>query len=162
MRYTVANIDDLEAVPGPDSLTWRPVRGHFDVRAFGCNAYTAANPGEDVVEPHDEAGDPGHEELYFVHSGRARFTLDGEEHEAGPGTYVCVRDPSVHRHAVALEPGTIVLSFGGPPVFEPSGWEWSFRAEPLMESDPDAARAILEEGARERPDSASIVYGLAR
>ena len=162
MRYALARLEDLESIPGPGSLTWRPVRGHFDVRAFGCNAYTAAKAGDDVVEPHDEAGDPGHEELYFVHSGRARFTLDGEEFEAGPGTYVFVRDPRVHRHAVALEAGTTVLAFGGPPTFEPSGWEWAFRAAPLVASDPDRARAILEEGARERPESASIQYALAR
>src|SRR5918999_2944540 len=161
MRYAVARLDELEAIPGPGSLTWRPVRAHFDLRAFGCNAYTAAAAGEDVVEPHDEAADPGHEELYFVHAGRARFTLDGEALEAGPGTYVFVRDPAVHRHAVALEAGTTVLSFGGPPTFEPSGWEWSFRAEPLVEADPAQARAILEAGARARPDSASIPYGPA-
>jgi tetratricopeptide (TPR) repeat protein len=162
MRYAVARLEDLESIPGPGSLTWHPVRAHFDLRAFGCNAYTAAAAGEDVVEPHDEAGDPGHEELYFVHAGRARFSLDGEDIEAGPGTYVFVRDPAVHRHAVALEAGTTVLSFGAPPTFEPSGWEWSFRAEPLVESDPARARAILEEGARTRPDSASIQYALAR
>jgi hypothetical protein len=162
VRYAVTRLDDLEAIPGPGSLTWRPVRAHFDVRAFGCNAYTAATAGEDVVEPHDEAGDPGHEELYFVHAGRARFTLDGDEFEAGPGTYVFVRDPTVHRHAVALDAGTTVLSFGGPPTFEPSGWEWSFRAEPLLDTDPAQARAILEDGARERPDSASIQYAIAR
>jgi hypothetical protein len=162
VRYKVTRLEDLEAIPGPGSLTWRPVRAHFDLRAFGCNAYTASTAGEDVVEPHDEAGDPGHEELYFVHAGRARFTLDGDEFEAGQGMYVFVRDPTVHRHAVALEPGTTVLSFGGPPTFEPSGWEWSFRAEPLVETDPARARAILEDGARERPGSASIRYALAR
>jgi AraC-like protein len=162
VRYAVARLEELESIPGPGSLTWRPVRAHFDLRAFGCNAYTAAAAGEDVVEPHDEAGDPGHEELYFVHAGRARFSLDGEELEAGAGTYVFVRDPSVHRHAVALERGTTVLSFGGPPTFEPSAWEWSFRAEPLMETDPARARAVLEDGARERPDSPSIQYSFAR
>lgn len=162
MRYAVARLEDLESIPGPGSLTWHPVRAHFDLRAFGCNAYTAAAAGEDVVEPHDEAGDPGHEELYFVHAGSARFSLDGEDIDAGPGTYVFVRDPAVHRHAVALEAGTTVLSFGAPPTFEPSGWEWSFRAEPLVESDPARARAILEEGARTRPGSASIQYALAR
>jgi hypothetical protein len=162
MRFAVARLEDLDSIPGPGSLTWRPVRAHFDVRAFGCNAYTASAAGEDVVEPHAEAGDPGHEELYFVHAGSARFTLDGEEFDAGAGAYVFVRDPAVHRHAVALEPGTTVLSFGAPPTFRPSGWEWSFRAEPLSETDPAQARAILEEGARERPDSASIQYSLAR
>ena len=162
MRYAVCRLDELESIPGPGSLTWRPVRAHFDIRAFGCNAYTAAAAGEDVVEPHDEAGDPGHEELYFVHAGRARFSLDGEELEAGAGTYVFVREPAVHRHAVALEPGTTVLSFGGPPMFQPSGWEWSFRAEPLMETDPDRARAILEEGLGVQPDSASLHWARAR
>jgi hypothetical protein len=162
MRYAVARLEDLESIPGPGSLTWHPVRAHFDLRAFGCNAYTASAAGEDVVEPHDEAGDPGHEELYFVHAGRARFSLDGEDIEAGPGTYVFVRDPTVHRHAVALEAGTTVLSFGAPPTFEPSGWEWSFRAESLVESDPARARAILEDGSRARPDSASIQIALAR
>ena len=162
VRYAVARLDELQALPGPGSLTWRPVRGHFDVRAFGCNAYTASAAGDDVVEPHDEAGDPGHEELYFVHTGCARFTLDGETFEAGPGTYVFVRDPRVHRSATALEAGTTVLAFGGPPTFEPSGWEWAFRAEPLMRSEPDRARAILEEGERARPDSASVQYAFAR
>ena len=162
MRYAVARLEDLESIPGPGTLTWRPVRAHFELRAFGCNAYTASAAGEDVVEPHDEAGDPGHEELYFVHAGRARFSLDGEEFEVGPGTYVFVRDHAVHRHAVALEAGTTVLSFGGPPTFEPSGWEGSFRAERFAETDHARARAILEDGARERPDSASIQYSLAR
>ncbi len=162
MRYAVARLDELESIPGPGTLTWRPVRAHFDIRAFGCNAYTAGAAGEDVVEPHDEATDPGHEELYFVHAGRARFTLDGDELEAGAGTYVFVRDPSVYRHAVALEPGTTVLSFGAPPAFEPSAWEWSFRAEPLMETDPERARAVLEDGLRARPESAGIEYALAR
>jgi hypothetical protein len=162
MRFSVARIEDLESIPGPGSLSWRPVRAHFDIRAFGCNAYTADAAGADVVEPHDEAGDPGHEELYFVHAGRARFVLDGEELEAGPGTYVFVRDPTVHRYAVALEAGTTVLSFGAPATFAPSGWEWSFRAGAVMDSDPARARAILEDGARERPDSASVQIALAR
>jgi hypothetical protein len=65
------------------------------VRAFGTNAYTATEPGVDVVEPHDE--DPGlaHEELYFVHRGSARFTLDGESFDAPAGTYVRVTESRV-------------------------------------------------------------------
>ena len=45
MSYGVAHIDDLETFPieGQEGLTWRPVRRHFDIRAFGVNAYTAAN-----------------------------------------------------------------------------------------------------------------------
>ena len=163
-RYETAHLDELESIPGPATLTWRPVRARFDIRAFGCNAYTAGQDGDDVVEPHDEAdprNPPGHQELYFVHRGRAEFTIDGETFEAPAGTYVWLPDPAAHRHAVAREPGTTVLSFGGPPGFEPSGWEWSFRAKPLIETDPARAREILEDGIARRPDNAGVRYWLA-
>ena len=45
--------------------------------------------------------------------GTARFTLDSDTFTAPAGTYVFVREPEVHRHAVAEEAGTTVLSFGG-------------------------------------------------
>jgi quercetin dioxygenase-like cupin family protein len=80
----------------------------------------AREAGEHVVEPHSEQDQV---ELYFVHRGSARFTLDGETFEAPAGTYVYLDEPSVRREAVALEAGTTVLSFGGPPVFAPSEWE---------------------------------------
>src|SRR4051812_46594988 len=110
-RYAVAHLDEIEALPGPGTLTWRPVRATLGIRAFGTNAYTAAQTGEDVVEPHTESAELAHEELYFVARGRATFRLDDEEIDAPTGTYVFVRDPAVHRHAVAAEPGTTVLSF---------------------------------------------------
>ncbi len=159
--HQVAHLDDLQSIPGPGSLTWRPVRAHFDLRAFGCNAYTAASAGDDVVEPHDEDADTGHQELYFVARGTAEFTIDGDGFEAPSGTYVFVPDPLSHRHAVAREAGTTVLSFGGPPVFEPSPWEWTFRAAPLIESDPGAAREILEDGLARHPQSPGIRMRLA-
>jgi quercetin dioxygenase-like cupin family protein len=157
----IIHLDQIEAVPGPGSLTWRPVRLTLGVRAFGCNAYTAGAAGEDVVEPHTEDPKLAHQELYFVARGRATFTIDGETHDAPAGTYVFIPDPGSHRHAVAEEAGTTVLSFGGPPTFEPSAWEWTFRAGPLMRSDPERARAILAEGLEVHPGSASIQYGVA-
>jgi tetratricopeptide (TPR) repeat protein len=156
----ILSISEIEAVQGPDTLTWHPVRRTLDVRAFGCNAYTAAQAGADVVEPHTEKAS-GHDELYFVHSGRARFTIDGAVHEAAAGTYVHIPDPQSHRHATALEAGTTVLSFGGPPVFEPSAWEWSFASTPLLRSDPAAARRLLAEGLERHPDAAALRYNLA-
>jgi hypothetical protein len=161
--WRAVHLDEIPAVPGPGSLTWRPVRRTLGLRAFGTNAYTAAEAGQDVVEPHDEDADLGHEELYFVAAGRATFFLDGEEVDAPAGTYVFVPDTATHRHAVAAEPATTVLSFGGPAVFEPSAWEWWFEAEPLLDSDPQRARAILDEGLREHPQSPGIrFFGLAR
>jgi uncharacterized Zn-binding protein involved in type VI secretion len=157
MSHRVVHLDELEAIPGPGSLTWHPVRAHLGIRAFGTNAYTAAKAGDDVVEPHQEAA---HEELYFVARGRATFTIDGDTFDAPAGTYVFLPDPESHRHAVAAEAGTTVLSFGGPPTFEPSAWEWSFRAA-ARHDDPDAARAILAEGFERHPDSPSLLYELA-
>jgi Cupin domain len=130
------------------------------VEAFGTNAYTAEEAGVDVVEPHTENPELGHQELYFVASGRARFILDGEEHDAPAGTYVFVPDTATHRHAIAEEPGTTVLSFGGPPVFKPSAWEWTFRASQLKKTDPAAARKLIEEGFEAWPTSPSLFWEL--
>jgi tetratricopeptide (TPR) repeat protein len=145
-------------VPGPGTLTWRPVRLTLGIEAFGTNAYTAEEAGVDVVEPHTESPELGHQELYFVASGRAKFILDGEEHDAPAGTYVFVPDTATHRHAIAQEAGTTVLSFGGPPAFKPSAWEWTFRASHLKKTDPDGARKLLEEGLEAWPESPSILY----
>jgi quercetin dioxygenase-like cupin family protein len=157
----IVHLDQLEAIPGPGSLTWHPVRLTLGVRAFGCNAYTAGEAGQDVVEPHTEDPDLAHQELYFVAAGRATFTIDGSSHDAPAGTYVFIPDPASHRHAVAVEAGTTVLSFGGPPTFEPSAWEWAFRAGPLIRSDPARAREVLAEGLDVHPESPTLHYNLA-
>jgi hypothetical protein len=156
------HLDELEAIPGPGTLTWHPVRAQLGIGAFGCNAYSAAKVGDDVVEPHVESPDYGHEELYFVFRGRATFRLDDETIDAPAGTYVFVPDTATHRHAVAAEPDTTVLSFGGPPAFTPSPWEWYYRADPYIESDPQRAREIVEDGLREHPDSPGLRIYLAR
>ena len=128
---------------------------------MGVSAYSAREPGETVVKPHDEASDGrGHEELYVVISGRARFTLEGEEVDAGPATLVLVR-PGTHREAVATEPGTLVLAVGGPPTFEPAGSEWLELARPYFESDPERAAALLDRGIDEIPGSAAVPFGRA-
>lgn len=135
----VMQLDDFDRIKGPATLTWLPVRHTLGIRAFGTNAYVAASAGDDVVEPHDELPEPGedpaaaHQELYFVARGHATFTIDGTDHDAPAGTYVFIPDPASKRHAVALEAGTTVLSFGGPPTFEPSAWEseWLAGAERL-------------------------------
>ncbi|MBV9810417.1 MAG: AraC family ligand binding domain-containing protein [Solirubrobacterales bacterium] len=157
----IVHLDQLEAIPGPGSLTWRPVRLTLGIRAFGCNAYTAAEAGQDVVEPHIEDPKLAHQELYFVAAGRARFTIDGESYDSPAGTYVFVPDPASHRRAVAVDPGTTVLSFGGPPTFQPSAWEWAFRAGGLIRSDPARAREIMHDGLEIHPESASLYYNLA-
>ena len=137
------------------------MRLSLGIEAFGTNAYVAPEAGVDVVEPHTEDPELGHQELYFVARGRARFLLDGEPHDCPAGTYVFVPDTATHRHAIAEEPGTTVLSFGGPPGFSPSAWEWSFRAAALKTTDPDGARKLLEQGLAAWPDSPRLHYELA-
>jgi len=157
--HVVLTLDEIEALPGPDTLTWRPVRATLGLRAFGTNAYTAEEPGVDVVEPHTEDPKLAHEELYFVHRGTATFTIDGDTFDAPAGTYVFVPDPSSHRHAVAAEAGTTVLSFGGPATFEPSPWEWTFRAAALrQDGDVAGSRELLDEAAVKFPGSAAVTY----
>ena len=92
MSDDVARIDELERYPieGQDGLTWLPVRRHFGIQSFGVNAYTAEEAGQRLVEEHREE-ENGHEELYVVVSGHARFVLDGEPYDA-PAIRQIIRD----------------------------------------------------------------------
>jgi tetratricopeptide (TPR) repeat protein len=159
----VATFDELEAIPVAEGLVWHPVRRHFDIRGFGVNAYTSEAVGRQVVEEHDERS-LGHEEVYIVVRGRARFTLDGEDVDAPVGTIVFLRDPAVNRVAVAEEEGTLVLAVGGAPgkPFEVSAWESFFAAIPFTRAERwDEAIEMLEEGLREKPGHPAVLYNLA-
>jgi len=163
-NFRVLRLDDVENIPGPGSLMWKPIRFELGVRAFGCNAYSADEAGRDLIEPHtEETEDPSlaHEELYFVARGAATFKVDDETIEAEAGTYVFVPNPASKREAIAKEAGSVVLAFGGPSTYMPSAWEWSWRAGHLMRKDPAAAREVINEGRSEHPQSAAILYSLA-
>jgi uncharacterized cupin superfamily protein len=157
----VLKLDEVEGVPVFGTLVWKPVRKTLGLTAFGINAYTAANAGDEVVEDHTEEPS-GHEELYAVVAGRATFTVDGEEVDAPAGTLVFLDDPKQRRHAVAQEAGTTVLAIGGRPgAHEISAWEYIFPSLPARNAeDWDAARTILEDAIAEN-DHPSIHYHLA-
>jgi tetratricopeptide (TPR) repeat protein len=159
---THIHLDELDRIELDDGFEWRPVRRRFDIRAFGVNAYAPGASGQ-VVEEHSESA-LGHEEIYLVLRGRARFTVDGNEHEVGPGELVFVQDPSLRRGAVALTDDTIVLALGGKPgaAHEPSAWETMFAAVPAAREGrwTDAIR-MHEEALAEQPGSAPLLYNLA-
>jgi hypothetical protein len=157
--YEVATLDELKRVPVMHGLEWRPVRRRFGIGAFGINAYTAAKPGDWVVEEHDETA-LEHQELYIVVRGHATFTLNGEEVDAPTGTIVFLEDPSVKRLAVAVEEGTTVLAVGAKPgvAFTPSVWEWVFEG---YATTPDEAIAIVQSGIGELGEHPAFHYHLA-
>lgn len=157
----IGDVPPLAVVNG--TLQWRPLRRRLGVRAFGINAYTATNAGDEVVEEHTETH-LGHEEIYLVLTGRATFTVDGETSDVPAGSLVYLADPALKRHAVAAEPNTTVLAIGGKPgeAFTPSAWEHYFAADAVAKGgDPDAAYEMLMTGLAEHPGNTSILYNAA-
>ena len=177
--WQTLRLDELEPIRAA-GVNWKPLRRTLGIEAFGTNAYVAG-PGEDVIEAHSESV-LGHEEVYVVLSGRARFTLDDEEHDAPAGTIVHLADPAVRRYARAEEPNTVVLAIGGKPgeAYTPSAWEWYFEAERFRpgvgddqkldawlvdQGEPatgaDAALALLDEALERFPDHVGVLFSIA-
>jgi tetratricopeptide (TPR) repeat protein len=161
--FETAHVSELDAIGGPGSLVWRPVRRRFGIGAFGVNAYTAETAGQDIVEDHTEAT-YRHEELYFVANGHVTFAVAGEEIDAPAGTFVFIRDPDVRRGAVAREAGSTILAIGGRPgePFKESGWEYSFAAQPYVDAgDYDKAVEVASEALDRHSDDPGLLYNVA-
>jgi tetratricopeptide (TPR) repeat protein len=144
---------------------YRPIRKPLGITAFAANAYTGEQPGDLVIEPHDElgAGSGHHEELYVVMTGEAEFELDGETQPAPAGTLVFVR-PEQRRSAKARAADTTILVIGGKPgaAGPPSPFEHWYFATPAYEAgDFERAYEIAAEGLEPYPDNASLHYNLA-
>jgi tetratricopeptide (TPR) repeat protein len=142
------------------------LRRPLAISAFGINAYWAEQAGDELIEEHDELGSGagGHEEVYVVIGGAARFTVASEEFDAPPGTVVFVRDAAARRAAIATEANTTALAVGGVPgrPYEISPWEWVAEAIPAWQSgDYPTARRLIEDGLREHPENPSLLYDLA-
>jgi hypothetical protein len=157
----ILHLDEIEPIP-VGGVGYRLVRRALGIRAFGVNAFTA-DAGAELIEEHDEVGmNAGrHEELYVVISGRARFTIDGADHEATAGTFVFLPDPASRRSAVALEDGTSAIAVGGRvgEPYEVSPWETSSAAGALAAAgDPGAAADLMAEGPADHP---GVLYNLA-
>jgi hypothetical protein len=144
-HYYVRRLDELPSVPDPEpgDPDGRPVRHYFGIESFGVNAFVATVGDEEIVVEHDEVSGnaQGHQELYYLARGRARFSLDGDELDIDEGTFVACPDPTVRRGAVALEPGTVVLAIGAPAgrAFAPTPWErkWTPRVRPAADEPLD-------------------------
>jgi tetratricopeptide (TPR) repeat protein len=161
--YAVANLDEIAEI-SDGRCPSRPVRHHFGILSFGVNAWTGRNAGDRIINEHDEAEEEdGHEELYLVQSGRARFELDGDHIEAAAGAFVFVR-PGVKRTAFAEEPETTIIALGGTPgkAYEPDGWEIWAPLNPLYKAGEygEAADRGLEL-AEAHPEYPGLLYNVA-
>ena len=159
-EYAVARLEDIDEITDGRE-PWRPLRHHFGITSFGVNAWTGRVAGDRIINEHDEEGED--EELYFVHSGRARFELDGERVDAPAGTFVFAR-PSVKRTAFAEEPGTTILAVGATPgqVYTPTGWElWAPVGRLYQEGRYDEAADQARDLAAAHPQYPALLYNLA-
>jgi hypothetical protein len=162
-RYAVSTLDELVPYETEGQARWHTIRRSLDIRAFGMNAWTATDDGQQVIGEHDEVEGEQHEEVYVVVSGHATFRLDGETFDAPTGTIVHVPDPAVKRGAVG-ERGTTILAVGAKPgvLFEPSPWERTAEALRYWQTEEwDKAIAMLQEHLAETPDSGVTHYNLA-
>lgn len=163
--YVAVHLADIETVPS-QGAQWKPVRRTLGVSAFGINAFTADAEGDELIEEHDETGAQAghHQEVYFVATGRALFTVDGAEIDAPAGTFVFVPNQESRRGAHASAANTTVIVVGAPAgeAFTPSAWEFSFAAEPAARSgDFERALGVMREGLDLHPDGAALLYNLA-
>ena len=164
-RYEITTIGDIPHGEEHQGRVRHRLRQHLGIEAFGVNAMRAVKANGQVIGEHaeDGVGSRGNEELYVVLSGKATFTVDGEELEAGPGTLVFVR-PGAKRGAIAHEEGTTVLVIGGTAgeAFRISPGEL---VEPMFDAyraaDYEEAARIVEGIAAENPGEGIAFFNLA-
>ena len=146
--YEILSLDDLDRVPYRGSgEVLRPLGRRLGFRPFGVNVWSADAAGDKLIPPHEE--DSGHEELYAVVRGTARFTVGDETFDAPAGTLIHVKS-GTFRVATAAKPATIILVAGAKEgeAFVPGGWENIHIAFALLAAgDAAAGRAVLQKTA---------------
>ena len=120
--------------PARACVTWSPVRLTLGIRAFGTNACTARRPARTWSNPTPRRP--------TIPPAATRCCTTSPL--AGLGSRSTARSTTRRRDVrvparSSLAPprrgrgsAHTVLSFGGPPTFEPSAWEWAFQASPLV------------------------------
>jgi mannose-6-phosphate isomerase-like protein (cupin superfamily) len=103
MGYRISTLDELG-----DGYGFRKVRAALDVTAFGANVIVMPPGYDSFLHYHDTQ-----DELYFVHSGTARFEIDGETRELGPGGLVHVESTTPRKFSNAGDDDLVVLVVGG-------------------------------------------------
>ena len=103
MGHAFSSVDELG-----DNYGFRKVRGPLGITAFGVNVIVYPAGAEGVHHYHDIQ-----DELYFVHSGTARFEVDGEVRELGPGGLVHVEASAPRLVSNPGDDDLVLLIVGG-------------------------------------------------
>jgi mannose-6-phosphate isomerase-like protein (cupin superfamily) len=103
MTHKIASLESLG-----DNYGFRKVRAALGVTAFGVNWVVYPPGAEGVLHYHDTQ-----DELYLVHRGTARFTIDGEEHIVEAGGLVHVESTTPRLVSNVGEDDLLLLVVGG-------------------------------------------------
>jgi mannose-6-phosphate isomerase-like protein (cupin superfamily) len=99
--YSFGSIDEM------GDGTFRKVRRELGVTAFGVNVLVIQPGVVGRAHWHDEQ-----DELYFVHSGRAKFDLPSESRELGPGGLLHVESTTPRRFTNVGDEELVMLVVG--------------------------------------------------
>ena len=103
MAHAFGSLDELG-----DNYGFRKIRDPLGVKAFGANAIVYPPGAEGISHYHDEQ-----DELYFVHSGTARFEVDGDVRELGPGGLCHVESTTPRKVSNVGDDDLVLLIVGG-------------------------------------------------
>jgi quercetin dioxygenase-like cupin family protein len=120
--WQIADVNEVPPVKEDWPTTWKSVRHHFGISGFGVNAVTK-DAGNVLIPEHDETAS-GQQELYFVHAGEVKATLDSEVLALPAGSLVHC-EPGAKRKFEASASPTTLLVIGGTPgkPYEVGPWE---------------------------------------
>ena len=103
MGHAFGSLDELG-----EGYGFRKIRKPLEITAFGVNALVMPPGYDGFLHFHDTQ-----DELYFVHSGTARFEVEGEVREVGPGGLVHVESTTSRKFSNAGSDDLVVLVVGG-------------------------------------------------
>jgi mannose-6-phosphate isomerase-like protein (cupin superfamily) len=103
MAHAFGHLDELG-----DGYGFRKIRGPLGVSAFGANFIVYPPGAEGIHHFHTEQ-----DELYFVHRGTARFDVDGDVRELGPGGLCHIESTTPRKVSNAGDDDLVLLIVGG-------------------------------------------------
>jgi quercetin dioxygenase-like cupin family protein len=120
--WMIEQIDDVPPVKPDWPATWKSVRAHFNITAFGINGVTK-DAGKVLIPEHDET-ESGQQEIYFVHKGEVTVTLNGEQNTAPEGSVIAVEPATLRKFEAAASPTTLLV-IGATPgqAYQVGEWE---------------------------------------